>query len=146
MMAETYIDPMREQFDAFKALPRDTPINMLNLVCFNETAKYPVDHEHAGKNWTGALAYAEYGRSSEPIFQSVGGSIIWRGQMEAMVTGPLGKIWDTAFIAHYPHAGAFLAMITDPDYRNAVVNRQAAVRDSRLIRFAPLDIEGAKFA
>jgi hypothetical protein len=26
------IDPTRAQFDAFKALPRDTPIQMLNLI------------------------------------------------------------------------------------------------------------------
>lgn len=27
-----HIDPTREQFDAFKDLPRDTPILMLNLI------------------------------------------------------------------------------------------------------------------
>ena len=31
-----HVDPGREQFDAFKALPRDTPILMLNLVRLRE--------------------------------------------------------------------------------------------------------------
>ena len=35
------IDPTRAQFDAFKALPRDTPIQMLNLIRFKAVADYP---------------------------------------------------------------------------------------------------------
>ncbi|MEJ2161362.1 MAG: hypothetical protein P8X53_12910 [Chromatiales bacterium] len=33
-----YIDPGRDQFEAFKALPRDEPIMMLNLLRFREKA------------------------------------------------------------------------------------------------------------
>jgi len=61
--------------------------------------------------------------------------------MEAMVIGPADCHWDNAFIARYPNSGAFLEMVTDPEYRLAVVNRQAAVKTSRLIRFNPLDID-----
>ena len=136
-MTQTYIDPTRESFDAFKALPRDTPIHMLNLLRFRDKAAYPAGHEHGAKGWSGRDAYAEYGRSSGPIFARVGGSIIWRGVMQSMLMGPQDEAWDTVFIAAYPNAGAFLDMVTDPDYQRAVVNRQAAVRDSRLIRFAP---------
>ncbi|MFM7027987.1 MAG: DUF1330 domain-containing protein [Chakrabartia sp.] len=145
-MTEAHVDPSRAAFDLFKSLPRDTPINMLNLVRFREVAAYPEGHDHAGKGWTGARAYQEYGATSGPIFERVGGQIIWRGAYEALVTGPLDERWDAAFIAAYPHAGAFLEMVTDPAYRLAVVNRQAAVATSRLIRFAPLAIEGARFA
>lgn len=145
-MTENFVDPTRAAFDLFKALPRDTPINMLNLVRFRDLAAYPEGHEHAGKGWTGARAYAEYGTTSGPIFARVGGHIVWRGRFEAVVTGPADEHWDAAFIAAYPHAGAFLEMVTDADYKLAVVNRQAAVATSRLIRFAPLPIEGATFA
>ncbi len=138
-----YIDPTRESFNAFKALPRDTPIEMLNLVRYRDRALYPEGHSHAGRNLTGAQAYAEYGRTSEPIFARVGGRTIWRGKMEAMLTGPQNEQWDAAFIARYPNAGAFLAMITDPDYKLAVVHRQAAVLTSRLVRFGPLAAGGS---
>jgi uncharacterized protein (DUF1330 family) len=134
---DIFVDPTRESFDAFKALPRNTPINMLNLLRFRERAAYPEGHEHAAKGWSGREAYAEYGRSSGAIFARVGGHIIWRGTMEGMLTGPQDKDWEMAFIAAYPHAGAFLEMVTDPHYRLAVINRQAAVLTSRLIRFAP---------
>ena len=145
-MTETYIDPTRAAFDLFKALPRDTPINMLNLIRYRDIADYPDGHDHAGKGWTGARAYEEYGTTSAPIFERLGGHIIWRGRFETVLTGPVDEQWDAAFIAAYPNVGAFLAMVTDPDYKLAVVNRQAAVATSRLVRFAPLAIEGVKFA
>jgi hypothetical protein len=64
-----------------------------------------------------------------------------------MVTGPAGEgeQWDLGFIAFYPDAAAFFAMVTDADYKQAVVHRQAAVLTSRLVRFAPLEV-GKGFA
>lgn len=145
MTADQYVDPSRENFDAFKALPRDTPIHMLNLVRFREKAAYPDDHPFAGKGLTGARAYAEYGRASGPVFARVGGTVVWRGRMEAMVIGPVDEKWDAAFIARYPDAAAFLQMVTDPEYRLAVVNRQAAVLTSRLIRLSPQEGDPGSF-
>jgi uncharacterized protein (DUF1330 family) len=139
MAEEHFVDPSRENFNAFKALPRNTPIHMLNLVQYRERALYPEGHSHAHMNLTGAQAYAEYGRTSEAIFARVGGKTLWRGRMEAMVTGPTSETWDNAFIAQYPSAAAFLEMVTDPAYRLAVVHRQAAVLTSRLIRMAPAE-------
>jgi uncharacterized protein (DUF1330 family) len=145
MSAERFVDPTREAFDAFKALPRDVPIHMLNLLRFRENAEYPANHPNAAHGWSGRRAYAEYGKTSGPIFQRVGGSIVWRGMMEAMVIGPDDKHWDTAFIARYPTSAAFMEMVTDPEYRLAVVNRQAAVLTSRLIRFKPEEGDAASF-
>ncbi|SEH20343.1 protein of unknown function [Sphingopyxis sp. YR583] len=136
-MSDRYIDPERAQFDAFKALPRDTVIQMLNLVRFKAAATYPDGHPLEGKGLTGAEAYANYGKDSGPVFQRVGGSVVWSGTMEAMVIGPEDELWDAAFIARYPNSGAFMEMVTDPVYREAVIHRQAAVETSRLIRCAP---------
>lgn len=124
-----YVDPGRGQFEAFKALPRDAPIMMLNLLRFRDKAAYP-----DGRDMTGAEAYGAYGRESAPVFRRVGGEIVWRGWPEVVLIGPEGERWDLIFIARYPNAGAFLEMVTDPQYREAVKHRQAAVLDSRLIR------------
>ncbi len=132
------IDPTRAQLDAFKALPRDTPIQMLNLIRLKDRADYPEGHAEHGKELSGLDAYRLYGRTTAPIFARVGGRQVWAGRPEAMVTGPQTERWDLAFIAAYPDARAFLAMVTDPDYREHVKHRQAAVEDSRLIRLAPL--------
>lgn len=135
-----FIDPKAEAFAAFKALPRDRPIHMLNLLLFRDRAAYPAGHEHEERGWTGEEAYREYGRTSGPIFARVGGSIIWRGSFEAMVIGPTERRWHQGFVAAYPSSAAFLEMVTDADYRQAVVNRTAAVLDSRLLRFYPGEV------
>lgn len=125
------IDPERSQFEAFKALPRDQPILMLNLIKLKDKASY-----EDGADVSGAKAYEQYGKASAPIFQRVGGSIEWRGNPECVLIGPPGEAWDIAFIARYPAASAFLEMVTDAEYAKAVKHRQAAVADSRLIRMS----------
>lgn len=134
-----FIDPTKERFALFRADDRPGPINMLNLVRFREHAQYP-----DGRVSTGAEAYAAYGRESDPVSSRVGGRIIWRGQFELTLTGPDTEAWDECFIAEYPSVAAFVEMIRDPLYREAVKHRQAAVEDSRLIRLAPA-LAGAGF-
>ncbi|MEZ5716386.1 MAG: DUF1330 domain-containing protein [Paracoccaceae bacterium] len=129
-----------EEFRAFRDVPRAGPIHMLNLIRLRETAEY-----EDGRSATGAEAYAAYGRETAPILKGLGGRIVWRGKMEAMLIGPQqGERWDICFIAEYPDVEAFVAMIKLPAYRAAMAHRQAAVADSRLIRMEPLDT-GAGF-
>ncbi|MBE1296946.1 MAG: DUF1330 domain-containing protein [Rhodobacteraceae bacterium] len=139
-----FIDPERAQFEAFKALDRDQPIEMLNLVKFRQKAAYPAEHALAGADLTGAQAYANYGRDTGPIIARLGASIVWRGSWQTTLIGPADEVCDEMFIARYPTAHAFLEMVTDPDYHKAVVHRQAAVETSRLIRTSPAD-GGATF-
>ena len=134
-----HVDPTRETFAAFRADDRPGPIHMLNLVRLRERAAYT-----DGREATGAEAYAAYGRESLPVFSGLGGTIVWRGRFELMLIGPAQERWDVAFIAGYPSVAAFVEMIRDPVYREAVKHRQAAVEDSRLIRFKP-DAAGASF-
>ncbi len=127
-----HIDPTKETFAAFRAQDRPGPIHMLNLVRFRAEAAYP-----DGRRVSGADAYAAYGRDSGPVFVRLGGRIVWRGNFELMLIGPSEERWDECFIAEYPSVAAFVEMIRDPVYREAVKHRQAAVLDSRLIRLAP---------
>jgi len=135
-----HIDPTKDTFAAFRAADRPGPIHMLNLVRFRERAAYPDDRDVSG-----AEAYAAYGRESHPVFARLGGRIVWRGSFELMLIGPSAERWDACFIAEYPSVAAFVEMIRDPVYREAVKHRQAAVLDSRLIRCAPSAV-GAGFA
>ena len=136
-MTETYIDPSPANFQAFKDLPRDEPIHMLNLLQYRERAEYPAGHDNADKGWIGRRPHEEYGKTSGPIFRRLGGSIVWRGAYETVVTGPEAMQWHDGFVAQYPNAGAFFEMIKDPEYQKTVVNRTAALADSRLVRFRP---------
>jgi uncharacterized protein (DUF1330 family) len=132
-----YIDPTRETFDRFKALPRDTPVHMLNLVRFKAHATYPEGHPLADKNLTGREAYQEYMRAIRPVLKRAGGTIAWSGLFETVLTGPEEWPWDESFVMSYPDGASFMGMVKDPDYAPVVVHRQAAVEDSRLVRFAP---------
>lgn len=134
---EEHVDPSRDAFEAFKRLPRDHPVEMLNLVRFRQWAQYPADHPAAGERTSGANAYKNYSEESGPIFQRVGGTIVWSAVPELILIGPADDRWDAAFVARYPTAAAFLEMVTDEEYRKAVVHRQAAVETSRLIRTVP---------
>lgn len=127
-----FVDPTREAFAAFRADDRAGPIHMLNLVRLREQAAYP-----DGRAATGADAYAAYSRESEPVFAALGGAIVWRGAFELMLIGPEQERWDLCFVAQYPDVAAFVSMLRDPVYREAVKHRQAAVEDSRLIRLRP---------
>ncbi len=127
-----HIDPAKETFALFRANERPGPIHMLNLVRLRGRAAYA-----DGREATGAEAYAAYGRESHQVFAKLGGRIVWRGKFELMLIGPADERWDRCFIAEYPSVRAFVEMIRDPVYREAVKHRQAAVEDSRLIRLAP---------
>jgi uncharacterized protein (DUF1330 family) len=128
-----YIDPTKETFAKFRESDRPGPIHMLNLVRLRERAAYP-----DGRQASGAEAYAAYGRESGPVFTRLGGKVVWQGRFELMLIGPSDEHWDHCFIAEYPSVAAFVEMIRDPLYREAVKHRQAAVEDSRLIRLKPL--------
>src|SRR6478609_4012387 len=124
-----YVEPSRERYLEFRDLPRKGALHMLNLVRFRAQAAYP-----DGRQATGAEAYAAYGRESQPVFARVGGRIAWRGTFEFNLIGPEGERWDEVFVVEYPSMDAFLEMLRDPVYREAIKHRQAAVEDSRLIR------------
>ena len=128
-----HIDPTKQVFVEFRETDRPGPIQMLNLVRLHDKAKYP-----DGRNATGAEAYQSYGRESGPVFERLGGRIVWQAKFELTLIGPEAERWDHCFIAEYPSVGAFVEMVRDPIYREAVKHRQAAVKDSRLIRTAPM--------
>ena len=135
----THIDPSKETFAQFRDLPRDAPIHMLNLIRLKPQATY-----EDGRKATGAEAYAAYGRESGPVFRRLGGRQIGIGKPELMLIGPQEEAWDIAFIAEYPTGQAFIDMLRDPGYREAVKHRTAGVADSRLLRLAPRE-PGAEF-
>lgn len=127
-----YIDPTKEQFGLFREMQREGAIHMLNLVRLRAEATYP-----DGRKVSGAEAYRAYARESGPVFERVGGRQFWIGRFELTVIGPSDERWDHVFIAQYPSVNAFVEMVRDPVYREAVKHRQAAVEDSRLIRVQP---------
>jgi hypothetical protein len=138
-----HIDPDREAWEIFKALPRGEPIHMLNLIRLKPTAEYPPGHPDHDGGLSGPEAYRRYGAALAPVFEALRARQVWAGKPQVMVTGPRSEAWDLAFIAEYPTSQAFIDMVRDPHYREHVVpHRTAAVEDSRLLRLQPLDAQG----
>ena len=92
-----------EDFSAFREIQDSRPLNMLNLVKVFPTVEYP-----DGEIVSGIEAYKRYGRLSYPIFERLGGKIIWRGEMLLSLIGPSDEKWDFCFIAEYPNTEAFV--------------------------------------
>lgn len=130
-----FVDPSRENWQAFKDLPRDRPIHMLNLIKFRDLAEYPAGHPMHGKGLTGREAYAIYKEGFQRVVANDGAAMVWEAPIECTVTGPAGE-WDEAFVMGYPNSALFMAMVKNEEYvRDVVPHRTAAVADSRLIRF-----------
>lgn len=130
---DTYTRFSRDIFAASIAMDRDGPVAMLNLIRLHTIAQYA-----DGRVATGRKAYEAYSRLSAPAFTAAGGTITWRGHFELTMVGPEAERWDIAFVAQYPSVAAFTGLFSNPVYREAMSHRQAAVADSRLIRFGAL--------
>ena len=135
-----YVGFNRDTYKSFKNIKDSRRLHMLNLVQLKEKAIYP-----DGSITTGFEAYKRYGKESERVFNRLGGSIVWRGEMLIGLIGPTNEKWDICFIAEYPSVESFVSMQRDEIYQKAVVHRQIAVKTSRLIRMAPNKI-GENFA
>ncbi|MDJ0613317.1 MAG: DUF1330 domain-containing protein [Rhizobiaceae bacterium] len=129
---DQFVNPEKEAFKQFREMDRAGPVHMLNLVKLKDSAIY-----EDGTMVSGKEAYAAYGRESAPILKKVGGRIFWSGAFELVLIGPGEEAWDIAFIAEYPSPQAFVDMVKDAKYQEAVKHRNAAVETSRLVRFKP---------
>lgn len=131
-----YITPTTKQFwDGIK-LPDEGPVHLFYLIRLNDKANYP-----DGREATGGEAYQTYVDAAGPIFTRVGARFVWRGKPEHIMVGPGDKQWDIAIIAEFPSMAAFAEMVEDLAFQAAAFHRQAAVKDSRLIRMKPVDLE-----
>lgn len=123
-----------QSWRAFRSDNRSGPIHMLNLIRLREQAEYP-----DGRTATGLEAYTEYSRISEAPARALGMSIAWRGGFELLMIGPDAERWDLCFVAEYPGVEAFINLMRHPEYREAMIHRQAGVADTRLVRLKPLE-------
>lgn len=133
-MSETFTRISEASWQAFRADARPGPVQMLNLIRLRERADYP-----DGRVASGREAYTEYSRLSSEPAAARGMRIVWRGAFERTMVGPEHEHWDVAFVAEYPDIAAFVSLMRDPTYREAMLHRAASVADSRLISLAPAE-------
>jgi uncharacterized protein (DUF1330 family) len=126
------INPTRQSLMRFKgALPKNTPIVMLNLLKFRDKAHYPPGSSFGG--CSGRQAYRRYSDIALEKLNEVGGKPIWMSKAMTSLIAPEGEMWDEVLLVKYPSVDAFLTMIQKPEYLAATIHREAALEDSRLI-------------
>lgn len=131
------IAPTKEQFKAFRDLPRDEPIHMLNFLKYKDRATYGDDiPEGFDPDVTGKEAYQRYKDVFLGYLHARGGRMVWEGRADQNFIGAQPE-WDDLFIAYYPAGQDFIDMQFDPIYQPSLVHRTAGLFKSDLIRCAP---------
>lgn len=138
-MSENYIDPTDEAAMALFSSGRAGPVLMLNLLRFREVADYSANPElDPGEPISGKAAYQRYINHTLPFLEATGGQIVLIGDSDAFFVGPESERWDLTMIARQNSLQDFLSFATNAEYLAGVGHRTAAVSDSRLLPFWPV--------
>lgn len=124
------INPDPQRLPAiFAGIPRDTPVVMLNLLRFRETALY----KDGPAEWSGREAYRRYSELALAKLAEIGAEVIFIGDAKGSVIAPPEECWDEVLLVRYPSIQVFMGMMASPDFREASKHRTAALDDARLI-------------
>ena len=124
----TPFDATPEQFAAMAARPADAPVVMINLLQF----KKPGGLEH----------YLQYVQEVTPHLERVGATLRYGGTAPAVIIGDGERPWwDAILIVEYPTPGAFVEMVTSPEYAKVHEHRAAALERGDLIATSIWSIE-----
>jgi uncharacterized protein (DUF1330 family) len=126
-----HIEPDETQLATLlkEAADSDAPVTMINLLQF-------------GPN--GAENYQRYAKEVQPFLESVGARVLYAGNASHVVAGEVDRPWwDAIVVVRYPSRAAFVAMASNPDYRErAHVHREAALKSTHLIATDPWQLDG----
>jgi uncharacterized protein (DUF1330 family) len=113
----------------FAGIPLDTPVVMVNLLRFRETALY----KDGPAEWSGREAYRRYSEVALAKLAEIGAEVIFIGDAKGSVIAPPEESWDEVLLVRYPSIQVFMGMMASPDFREASKHRTAALDDARLI-------------
>ena len=143
------LEPSPDALRALLALDVPGPLQFLNLLAYHETARYPADYTSgppsgplsgqalAERPSTGAAAYARYGAVAVRHVTARGGRLVLLNPVALQLIGDADP-WDQIAIMQYPDVEAFVDMVRDPDYRAALVHRDAGLARTRVYVTRPL--------
>ena len=118
------VTPSQEQIEGFMAPGHNGPIYMLNLLKFKEKAVYKDGREN---ELTGQEAYALYSRGVMKTLATVGGKLVFSGDVSRLMLGEVEDLGDTVAIAQYPSRASMLEMMQLPEYQEISVHREAGL-------------------
>lgn len=119
-------EPTPAQLEALAqvvARGEDGPFSMVNIIKYKCQADYPAEM-NAPKR-TGREAYAEYGAVVGPLIFALGGSVVFRQDVQLGFVGDSDA--DEVIIIHYPSRQAYLDMFHSAAYQQAIEHRKAGL-------------------
>lgn len=136
MTIDRSIDPTADQVRALRDNGPDSPIVMVNLLKFRETADYP---EGSGFGpCSGAEAYQRYQHAFTVTVSEVSqAEVLYEGAVNQVFIGDPAAAaadWDKVLIVRYPTRRHFLAMMANENYREALMHRYAGLARTVLLQ------------
>ena len=133
-------EPSEEQLRTLLSSNLEGPLHFVNFLAFKEAADYPAGHELADAHLTGMEAYDKYGAVAFAHIVKRGGRIVAMNNVEQQLIGS-SRTWHRIATVEYVNAAAFIEMIRDPDYKDALVHRDAGLEATELFVSRPLITE-----
>jgi len=130
-------DPTPEQLRTLLSGNTEGPFHFVNLLAFRATARYPDDHELAGAGISGVEAYDKYGTVALEHVIRRGGRLVTLNNVEQQLIGSSAG-WHRVATMEYKNVQAFIDMITDPVYQEALVHRDAGLLTTEVLVSRPL--------
>ncbi len=124
--------PTAHQWQRILERPADSPVTLVNLFRLREQAEYPPDCNVREEGASGQDAFDSYAAVSMPTMEKAGGRFLFVGPYEGMFLGEEEE-WDLIAIGSYPNVESFLALYTDPRYREAFAHRSAACAGQKVM-------------
>jgi len=95
------IDPGPEQLARYLADDDGRPVTMLNLLRFRPG---------------GRELYGEFVRRIRPLIESIGGEIVYAGEMSTAFVPAGGSGWDAVVLSRWPRRDMLLTLVEAPEY------------------------------
>ena len=131
MEVVNHVYPTQDRIAALMGNPSGDKIVMLNLLKFKDKAAYA---DGRVTTLSGREAYQLYGTPMQKVVEKHGGRFLFAGQIEQLVIGEVGEMWDVCALVEYPSAAAFAKIATSPEVAGIGVHRAAGLEGQLLIR------------
>lgn len=134
MNIENAMRPNEAQVREWMSGSVEGPVVMVNLLKFNEKAKY-ADGRDA--NLSGREAYQRYAVEVTKLVTGLGGKMIYGGDVTMTLIGDVPDGWDMIALAGYPSRKAMMEMTMSDAYRAIEVHRDAGLAGQLNIETVP---------
>ena len=127
------IYPNEEQIKGFLEPGPDGSICMVNLLKFKPRAQYEDGRE---TGLTGREAYELYEVGVKKLLQEVGGCVGFEGEVERLMLGEVGELWDVVVLAVWPSRQAMFEVMQSGEMQEISVHRTAGLAGQLNIKTA----------